>query len=132
MRQIMIADDDHIFSTALQFKLRERGCRVTAAYNGLELLLQLETESPDLLVLDLMMPGLSGLKVLEEREEDPRLRSIPVVVVTSHSDSQTRARCLELGADGFFAKPLSLRKLAADVESLLSDEKQGPARRAAS
>lgn len=117
MREIMIADDDRVFSEALQSRFRDRGYQVTAAGNGQDLLCRLVTQKPDLLVLDVGMPGLSGIQVLERMIEDPRLRLIPVVVVSSRSDGMTRARCLELGASSFHAKPLSLRKLVSDVET---------------
>jgi DNA-binding response OmpR family regulator len=122
VREIMIADDDRVFSAALQSRFRERGYRVSSVLNGVDLLSQLETRSPDLLLLDVVMPGLSGIQVLERMEENPGLRSIPVVVVSSRSDSATRARCLELGAWSFYAKPLSLRQLAADVEAQFADQ----------
>ena len=123
MRNITIADDDYVFSTVLQLRFEERAYRVRAAHDGHELLCQLETQQPDLLLLDLMMPGLSGIEVLRRLGEDPQLRLIPVVVMTSCSDSRTRARCLELGADGFYAKPFSPRQLAADVERRLAPQR---------
>ena len=81
---------------------------------------QLEACVPDLVLLDLRMPDLSGVDVLQRIRENPQLSSIPVLVVTSRRGSDTRARCLGLGAAGYYAKPVSLRTLAASVKACLA------------
>jgi CheY-like chemotaxis protein len=120
VRRIIIADDDALFSAAVQLKFMSEGYRVHAVENGRDLMDQLATCVPDLVLLDLRMPGLSGVDVLERMREDPQLSSIPVLVVTSEGGSGTRARCLGLGATGFYAKPVSLRTLAGSVRSCLA------------
>lgn len=120
MCTIMIADDDSQFRAALQFKFGQAGHQVCTVGSGQDLLAQLEVQQPDLIILDLMMPDMSGIEVLEYLRRDPVLSSIPVLVVTAWGDSVMQARCLELGAVGFFSKPFSLRELAARMEEYLA------------
>ena len=120
MRTIMIVDDDPQLCAALQFKFERAGYQVCAVSSGQDLLAQLEVRWPDLILLDLMMPDMSGIEVLEYLRRDPVLSSIPVLVVTAWGDSVMQARCLELGAVGFFSKPFSLRELAARMEEYLA------------
>ena len=117
---VMIVDDDPRLSAALQFKLEQTGYQVCAVSNGQDLLVQLELQKPDLILLDLMMPDMSGLEVLEYLRLDTALSSIPVLVLTAWGDTAMESRCLELGAAGFMSKPFSLRELAKRVEEHLA------------
>jgi len=127
MRTIMIVDDDRQLCAALQFKFERAGYRVCAVFNGQGLLARFEVQRPDLIILDLMMPDMSGIRVLEYLRRDPVLSSIPVLVVTAWGNSAMRARCLELGAVGFFSKPFSLRELAMQVEEYVAQGQGGVA-----
>jgi len=120
MRTIMIVDDDPQLCAALQFKLQRAGYQVSAVGSGRDLLVHLEIQQPDLILLDLMMPDMSGIEVLEYLRADPDLSSIPVVVVTAWGHTAMQARCLELGAADFVSKPFSLRELATRVEEHLA------------
>jgi DNA-binding response OmpR family regulator len=120
MRKIVIADDDAFFSAAVQFKFTSEGYDVSAVGDGRDLVDELSSCAPDLVLLDLEMPGMSGVDVLQRMREDPQLSSIPVLVVTSEYGSGTRARCLRLGAAGFCSKPVSLSTLAARVRACLT------------
>jgi len=112
----MIVDDDPQLCAALQFKFERAGYQVCAVGNGQDLLAQMKVQRPDLILLDLKMPYMSGIEVLEHLRRDPALSSIPVLVVTAWVDSAMQARCLELGAKEFFSKPFSLRELTTKVE----------------
>ena len=120
MPTVMIVDDDPRLSAALRFKLEQAGYEVRAAGNGEDCLAQLEMQKPDLILLDLMMPDMSGLEVLEYLQADPELSIIPVLVVTAWGHTAMRSKCLELGVAGFMAKPFSLRELARKVEEHLA------------
>lgn len=120
MPVVMIADDDPQLCAALQFKLERAGYQVCAVGSGQDLLTRLDTERPDLIVLDLMMPGMSGMEVLERLRSHPVLSSIPVLVVTAWGHSDMRSRCMALGAADFMPKPFSLRKLAQKVGEYLA------------
>lgn len=120
MRTVFVVDDDPYFRSALRMKLEQKGYDVLATGNGLDLLRELRTCEVDAIVLDLNMPGLSGLEVLRRLAADPVLSSIPVLVATAERDSRTRSQCLELGARECHAKPVSLRRLAASVAAHVS------------
>jgi DNA-binding response OmpR family regulator len=116
----MIVDDDPRLSAALQFRLEQAGYEVHSARSGRDFFGQLEMLRPDLILLDLMMPDMSGLEVLEYLQSDPDLSGIPVLVVTAWGHAAVQSRCLELGAKGFFSKPFSLRALAVTVDEHLA------------
>jgi len=120
MPVVMIVDDDPRLRAALQFKLEQAGYQVCAVPTGQDLLARLDAERPDLIVLDLMMPGMSGIEVLEYLRSDPALSSIPVLVVTAWGHTGMRSRCMALGAAGVMSKPFSLRELARRVEEHLA------------
>jgi CheY-like chemotaxis protein len=120
MPTVMIVDDDPRLSAALQFRLEQAGYRVRSACSGQDFLAQLDMQRPDLILLDLMMPDISGLEVLEYLRSDPELSGIPVVVVTAWGHAAVQTRCRELGAKGFLSKPFSLRALAETVEEHLA------------
>ncbi len=119
VRRIMVVDDDRHFRGAVRFRLERAGYEAVAAADGGDLLDRLATDRADLIILDLDMPGMSGLEVLECLRADAELCRIPVLVATGRRDRATQARCMELGARACYAKPLSLRKLAASVEACL-------------
>ena len=116
MPTVMIVDDDPRLSAALQFRLEQAGYRVRSASSGQDFLAQLEMQRPDLILLDLMMPDMSGLEVLEYLRSDTDLCSIPVVVVTAWGHAAVQTRCLELGAKGFFSKPFDTAALLDAVD----------------
>ena len=125
MRTIMIVDDDPLLCAALQFKFERAGYQVCAGGNGQDLLAHLEVRQPDLILLDLMMPDMSGIEVLKHLRRDPAPSSIPVLVMTAWDHSDIRAKCLELGAAGVVAKPFSLGELVMQVEEHLARGQAG-------
>jgi len=120
MRTIMIVDDDPRLCSALQFKFERAGYHVSAVGSGRDLLTRLQVQQPDLIILDLMMPDMSGIEVLEYMRSHPDLSSIPIVVVSAWGHTAMQVRCRELGAAGFVSKPFSLRELATRVEEYLA------------
>jgi DNA-binding response OmpR family regulator len=120
MSRIFIAEDNEMCRAAMRIAFEGHGYDVVAAIDGQDLLRRLESQRADLIVLDLNMPGLSGLEVLRRLREDPRLATIPVLVASAQDDGGTRARCLALGAKEFHTKPFSLRGLAARVGAYLA------------
>jgi CheY-like chemotaxis protein len=120
MYTVFIADDSELFRTTMRITFERQGYDVVAAANGQDLLRHLEGQKADLIVLDVNMPGLSGIDVLERLGADPRFSSIPVLMASGENDMETRARCLALGAREFHTKPVSLRSLAARVKQWLA------------
>lgn len=113
MPHILIIDDDVHIGNLLEEALRAEGYRVSRAYSGTEALLLLEHERPDLILLDLMLPGLSGEDVLA------RIRSIPVIVVSAKVDTHNKVDLLLSGAADYVTKPFELRELLARIVAVL-------------
>lgn len=108
-KYILIIDDDIHIGNLLEEALEAEGYQVGRAYSGTEALFTLERERPDLILLDLMLPGLSGEEVL------PKLRGIPVIVVSAKADLDSKTSLLLGGAADYITKPFALRELLARV-----------------
>jgi DNA-binding response OmpR family regulator len=119
MKHILVVDDDIHIGNLLQEALEGEGYRVSRAYSGTEAALAVERERPDLALLDLMLPGLSGEEVL------PRLAGLPVIVVSAKADIDSKIGLLLGGAADYVTKPFVLRELLARVAVRL---REAPAR----
>jgi CheY-like chemotaxis protein len=115
--RILVADDDSNIMSLMAAVLPDWGYRMTSASNGLEALRVLEQSSPDLVLLDIEMPGLAGDEVCRRMKADPERCDIPVVLISGRGDVALRARLA--GADSFLSKPFSLRDLQREVGTLL-------------
>lgn len=113
---LLVADDDMIFSGMLKKYLESEGCTVELACNGNQAINLLEQGTFDLMVLDIMMPELSGLEVLQRLRPD---NSIPVIMLTARGDDLDRILGLELGADDYLAKPCNPRELLARIHAVM-------------
>ncbi|MBL8746846.1 MAG: response regulator [Phycisphaerae bacterium] len=112
--------DDHVQNLELlQAYLEDVGCRVRTAGDGVEAMAELELEPPDLLILDVMMPRMSGFQVCRQLKSNPKTRDIPVVMVTALSDVGDVERAVECGADDFLTKPVHKLELVTRAKSLL-------------
>jgi CheY-like chemotaxis protein len=115
----LVADDEPHIGRIIKMKLEQGPFRVTLAYDGREALEILQRE-PDirLVLLDLMMPYLSGLDVLAKMQEDPRLAHLPTIVLTAAGQEQQHRDAIALGASEFMTKPFSPKKLYARAAEL--------------
>lgn len=102
--KILLAEDDAFLARVYESFLVDEGYQVTRVADGKQALQLLQTDSPALLVLDLLMPEVSGFDVLEARKKNAAIGQIPVIVLTSMEDATTIARVQELGADDYFDK----------------------------
>lgn len=115
--ELLLVEDDASIRTVLQDAMQNDGHTVTVAGDGDEALATLRTQRFDLLVLDIMLPGPSGLEILRSvREQD---RDTPILLLTARSSESDKVLGLELGADDYVTKPFSLRELRARVKALL-------------
>lgn len=103
-KKVLIIEDEAAFSYALQAKLKVAGFEVLEALDGEAGLEILQTEKPQVIVLDLILPGIDGFAVLEKIKQDPELRGIPVVMLTNMSEKKGKQRGLDLGVKDYLAK----------------------------
>ena len=117
MPRILIVDDEPEIVRGLEDNLRFEGYQTLTAANGADALKMAEREAPDLIVLDLMMPVMSGWDVC--RTLRGKGLDVPIIMLTARGEEADRVRGLELGADDYLAKPFSLRELLARVRAVL-------------
>jgi DNA-binding response OmpR family regulator len=121
MKKILIADDDPVMVKLLEFNFRRAGFDAVACGEGFTVCARARAERPDLVVLDVMLPGRSGLELLNDFKSDPILAIIPVVVVTSQGKGSTQDELLAAGARHVFTKPFSPTILLERLRQLLGE-----------
>jgi two-component system phosphate regulon response regulator PhoB len=123
---ILVVDDEPDISALVAYHLARESYRVRTASSGPEAIRATELERPDLVILDLMLPGMSGLQVLEELRKRPETQEIPVILLTARREEQDRITGLKLGADDYVAKPFSPQELILRVGAVLRRVQQAP------
>lgn len=121
---ILIVEDEQDIRELLAYSLNKEGFTVIEADNGVTALSHAATKQPDLVILDLMLPGMDGLSVCKQMQRDPATADIPVVMLTAKGEEVDRIVGLELGAADYIVKPFSLREVALRIRAVL---KRGPA-----
>lgn len=120
-KRVLLAEDDRFLRRACETSLRERGFTVSTAANGEEALRAARAERPDLIVLDMVMPKLSGLDVLRAVRSDAHTRSVPVLVMSNSASDQDMQALARMGANGCLVKAkLSLQELGDHVSEYLA------------
>ncbi|HZK47154.1 MAG TPA: response regulator YycF [Atopostipes sp.] len=116
MKKILVVDDEKPISDIIKFNLEKEGYEIVTAFDGEEALEKVEEESPDLIVLDVMLPKIDGLEVVREVRKK---HSMPIIMVTAKETEIDKVLGLELGADDYVTKPFSNRELVARVKANL-------------
>ena len=124
--QIMVVEDERDIAALVAYHLTKEGYRVRTVGTGQDALTALGSERPDLVVLDLMLPEMSGYQILEEMRRRPELQEVPVVVLTARREEADRIRGLELGADDYLTKPFSPQELVLRIEAVLRRVRAAP------
>ena len=117
--KVLIVDDEEHIVELLQFNLVNAGYKVITANNGLDALKKVKENKPDLLLLDLMLPGMDGLDVCKEIKRDKETSKTSIIMLTAKSEELDKILGLELGADDYITKPFSIRDLLARVKAVL-------------
>jgi two-component system, OmpR family, response regulator MtrA len=120
MARILVADDDEDIRMLVVMRLQHSGHDVSQAGDGASAVESCRNEAPDLVVLDLMMPGMNGLDACRTIRSDPALARTPVILLTARAQSSDVEAGLAAGADDYITKPFSPRDLAERVDALLA------------
>ncbi len=120
MTTIVVADDDADVRDLVQFKLEQAGMDVVSVGDGAAALEACQEHGPDLVLLDVMMPGMSGLDVCRSLRDSPGLAGVPVILLTARAQESDIAQGFEAGADDYVVKPFSPRELSSRVQAVLA------------
>jgi DNA-binding response OmpR family regulator len=126
MSRVLVVEDDKDIADLIAHYLQKAGHSVDAAASGTAALQRVKASAPDLILLDLMLPGLDGLLVCQALRGDPATAAIPIIMLTARGEESERIAGLELGADDYVTKPFSPRELTARVAALLRRVKRIP------
>ncbi len=119
MKKVLIADDKATSRELVRTVLEKEGYSVVEAADGIEALENARSAEPDMIILDLQMPGLDGFSVLEELRKDERFHDTPIMALTASAMQGDRERALTIGFTGYVTKPIRLQVLRSEVERLL-------------
>lgn len=117
--RLLVVDDESMNSKALQLYLERQGYSVHIAYSGKQALKEIDTFKPDLLIVDLNMPDISGLELTLQVRQNPQLNYLPVIIITAQDEERKRLQSMVSGADDYLAKPVAERELLVRVQALL-------------
>ena len=117
--RILVVEDEDSLLKLESILLSSKGYDVTGVMDGKAALVQMATNPPDLVVLDIMLPELDGFEVCRQIKENPATKGIPVIMLTAKKNSQDYARGMEVGADAYITKPFKSAKVMETIETLL-------------
>jgi len=120
-KKILLVEDEKNIVLGVTICLRSAGLEVAVAEDGAEALRKLETDKPDLVLLDLVMPKLNGLDALQTMKENEVTRDIPVIVLSARAQEEDIQRAMELGAADYMAKPFRPEELLAVIKQVLAE-----------
>jgi len=118
-KKILIVDDEKEFLSFLKEALETRGFEVAAASNAVESGMELATKPPDLILMDLKMPGIDGFQACEAIKRNPVTKEIPIIVVSALSDESDIKRARKAGVADYFVKPVDMGKLIKKIKEIL-------------
>lgn len=119
MTTVLLADDDRDIRDLVAFKLAQEGFEVVATENGVAALAAMRTRRPDLVLLDVMMPGMTGIDVCREVRRDPGLTDVPIILLTAKAQESDVQQGFGAGADDYVVKPFSPRELVVRCRAVL-------------
>lgn len=116
---VLVVEDEAPLMTLLRYNLERQGFRVDEASDGQEALLRVSESKPDLVLLDWMLPSLSGIEVCRQLRRKPATRDLPIIMLTARTEDQDQVRALDTGADDYVTKPFAMEGLIARIRALL-------------
>ncbi|MBP0048010.1 response regulator [Marinobacterium sp. AK62] len=121
MPEVLVVDDEPNILLSLEFLMQQAGYRVVTAADAEQASRLIEANRPDLVLLDISLPGMSGFDLLEQLRQSDATRDLPVIMLTAHGREVEKEKGLALGANDYITKPFSTRDLVSRVGTLLAD-----------
>jgi two-component system alkaline phosphatase synthesis response regulator PhoP/two-component system response regulator VicR len=125
-KRILVVDDERHIVRLVQVNLERAGYEILTAYDGIEALEKVKTESPDMVVLDVMMPRMDGFEVLKNLQADPRYQNIPVIMLTAKAQDADIFKGWSSGVSSYLTKPFNPRELLVFVERIFQSMDEPP------
>jgi two-component system alkaline phosphatase synthesis response regulator PhoP len=122
-KKILVIEDDPATSRLVDYSLRHEGYQVIAAFNGLEGIRKAKTEAPDLVILDVMLPGMDGFEICHQLRADPATAQLPILMFSAKAQDVDKNTGLKVGADDYLAKPAAPAEIVKRVGKLLTRKK---------
>lgn len=122
MAKVLVVDDEPNIVLSLEFLMEQAGFEVVTAEDGEQALARVDDSQPDLLLLDISLPGISGFDVLERLRSEAATAQLPIIMLTAHGRDVEREKGMALGADDYITKPFSTQSLVEKVKALLIEE----------
>jgi len=116
---IFVVEDEKPILTLLTYNLEKEGYKVSSSSNGEEALSVIKEKKPDLVLLDWMLPDLSGIKICQYLKQDEKVKNIPIIMLTAKGEEEDKVKGLNTGAEDYMTKPFSFPELLARIKSLL-------------
>lgn len=126
MSKVLIVDDEQDIAELLSYNLEKEGFSTIKAYDGVSVFNIIMTKKPDLIILDLMLPGMNGLDICKKVRANPATADLPIIMLTAKGDELDKIIGLEIGADDYITKPFSVKELVARVRTVLRRSQDRP------
>ncbi|MGA9108878.1 MAG: response regulator [Smithella sp.] len=126
MSKILIVDDEQDIVELISYNLEKEGFSIIKAYDGVSVFNVITMKKPDLLILDLMLPGMNGLDICKKIRANPATADLPIIMLTAKGDELDKIIGLEIGADDYITKPFSVKELVARVRTILRRSQDMP------
>jgi two-component system phosphate regulon response regulator PhoB len=117
--RVLVVEDEDALATLLEYNLKREGFDVTVSVDGEDALLKVEERAPDIVILDWMLPKISGIEVCRRLRAAAQTRNLPIIMLTARSEEADRIRGLDTGADDYITKPFSTQELVARLKAVL-------------
>ncbi|HEY8889597.1 MAG TPA: response regulator transcription factor [Clostridium sp.] len=117
--KILVVDDEEHIQELIKFNLEKSGYKVICADNGIDAIKLAKEQMPQIMLLDIMLPGMDGLDVCKEIRKDSNMSNMPIIMITAKGEEIDKIIGLELGADDYITKPFSVRELVARIKAIL-------------
>jgi len=118
--KVLVVEDNDMNMQLVEFLLEEEGFEIVKATSGEEALQSVAETVPDLILMDIHLPGMDGLSVVREMKNDPRTKRVPILALTAHAMRGDRDRFLDAGCDGYISKPIDVKTFVPAIQSYLT------------